>query len=393
MSRSAQNHFVYIQVEATEILFQVFRYEEQGYDAVLIEASSIDGDFLNARSLEQPLRELINRLSRFPQARIIVGFHAGLFVTRESVVTLRRAEPRTIIDEAELENLISSGLWKVFSRSQADIAQKIATPESSVVMLNAFIEQVRVDGHRVVSPVGFPAHTVELTIRYGATSRIVREFLAPLLSGEQEIYVVEIGVSELSRLTEYEKSCQMLVRVSETRTYVYASSEDGLGHVDTINWGRFSLIHAVMDTFMIAQEQAVALLSRMERGLTSDLMRKKVEGLLAQEVAVLLKGIEAHTERIGASQVYVSAPFSIPSVLFRQSGRGRADTAIPVHTIPYNPHSGKDKSALPLSVKPNASSLSALCAIAHAAVRFFEPSDLQKIAKRRARWLVGESNS
>lgn len=388
-----QNHFVYIQVEATEILFQVFRYEEQAYDAVLIEASSIAGDFLSARSLEQPLREQMNRLTRFPRARVIIGFHAGLFMTRESVITLRRPDPRATIDESELENLISSGLWKIFSRSQSEIAQKIATPESAVVMLNAFIEQVRVDGHRVVSPVGFPAHTVELTIRYGATSRTIREFLAPLLSGEQEIYVVEIGVSELSRLTEYEKACQMLVRVSETKTYVYAASEDGLGHVDTINWGRFSLIHAVMDTFMIDQEQAVAFLSRVERDLTSSLVRKKIEGLLAQEVAVLLKGIEAHIEHIGASQVYVSAPFNLPSVLFKQSGRGRADRAVLVHAIPYNPHSGKDKSALPLSVKPSASSLSALCAIAHAAVRFFEPSDLQKIAKRRARWLVGESNS
>lgn len=386
-SQKPGEHFVYIQAENSEVIFQVFRFQERAYDAVLVKAKSTAGDFRTAEAVAPVLADYIAEAQKLPY-RIIVGLHSGLFSSAQIIVTLRRDDPRRLIDEAELENLISSGLWKISSREQKEMARKMNTGESEVACIGALINRVRVDGHRVISPIGFPAHTVELTVLYSAAPRSVHHVLAPLLSGEHEVYCTEIGVSELQHLADQNGEQEFLfMRVSETHTYVYEAAGGELAYVDTIHWGRSSLIGALINELMMSREQVVALLARAESGLTSPHVRRRIEALLLEEVGILLNGIGAHVGKGKASMVYVSAPFSLPAALFAENAARRAGISVPIVAMPNNSHGEKEQSALPLSMKTTASSVSALCANAWAAQRSFEQSDLQKIAARRARWL------
>lgn len=385
-----KNSFAYIQVEATEIIFQLFRFEERVYDAVLLKSKSVAGDFRQMASAAPVLASYIDEARRIPGCRVIVGMHSGLLTTTETVVTIRREDPRRPVDDAELENIVSSGLWKIFSRDQKTLAHKMNCAEASVVLVGAFITQVRVDAHRVASPVGFPAHTVELTVLYSASSKAAHDVLAPLLAGEQEVYCTEIGVSETLRLAEQKSAGNfVLMRVSEAYTYVYAAHQDEISYIDTIHWGRRSLVHSLVHELMINEEQAINLLRLADAGLTSLHVRRRIETLLLQEVSVLLKGIGSHVGRKEVEAVYVAAPFSLPPAIFGDTAARRAGIEVPVIPMPNNSHGEKGESALPLSMKPTASSVSALCANAWAALRSFEQSEVQKIAKRRARWLAG----
>lgn len=388
--QKTKNCFAYIQVEATEIIFQLFRFEERVYDAVLLKVKSTAGEFKNVESLVPVLSSYIEEAQRIQGCRVIVGMHSGLLTTAETVVTIRREDPRRPVDDAELENIVSSGLWKIFSRDQKALARKMNIAEASVAVLSACITQVRVDAHRVASPVGFPAHTVELTVLYSASAKSVYDLLAPLLSGEQEVYCTEIGVSEALRLAEQKGAGDfVLMRVSEAYTYVYAFHDDELGYLDTIHWGRRSLIGSLTHELMISESQATRLLHLADTGLTSVHVRRRIEAFLLQEVAVLLKGIGSHAGRKEVEAVYVAAPFSLPPALFGDTAARRAGIGVPVIPMPNNSHGEKGESALPLSMKPTASSVSALCANAWAALRSFDQSEVQKIAKRRARWLAG----
>ncbi|MDO8602016.1 MAG: hypothetical protein Q7R62_02745 [bacterium] len=392
--QKSKDYFVYIQVENSEVIFQLFRFQERAYDAVLIKIKSTSGDFKNAESLGSVLTEYINEAKKIPNCRIIIGLHSGLFSTAQTTITLRREDPRRIIDETELENLVSSGLWKVFSREQKDLARKMNIPEADAVFAGALIPQVRVDGHRVASPVGFTAHTVEFTVLYSVSSRAIYHLLASLIFGETEVYCTEIGMSELLRLADLNNLNDfLLMRVSETHTYIYASSEDNLTYVDTIAWGRNSLIGALVNELMMSRPQAIELMHRADIGLTSGHVRRRLESLLLQEVSVLLKGIGAHVVEGKSKAVYVSAPFSLPAALFGEAAARRSGTIIPVIALPDNSRGEKSQSALPLSMKTTASSISALCANAWAANRSFEKNDLHKMTKRRARWLASDSTS
>ncbi len=382
---------MYIQVENTEVIFQIFRFQERAYDAVLVKTKTVSGDFKSAEKIAPVLAAHIAEAQKL-QYRVIIGLHSGLFSSVQAITTLRREDPRRHIDEAELENLVSSGLWKIASQHQKGMARKMNIAESDVVCIDALVTQVRVDGHRVISPVGFPAHTVELTVLYSAASRTIAGILAPLLAGEQHVYCTEIGMSELLHLADQnDKRDVLFMRVSETHTYVYESSGGELAYVDTIAWGRSSLVGALTNELMMSKEHVAALLQRAESGLTSAYVRRRIETLLLQEVAVLLKGIGAHVGKTTAQVVYVSAPFSLPMAIFSEAAAKRAGITIPLVAMPNNSHGGKTESALPLSMKTTSSSVSALCANAWAANRSLEHGDLQKIAKRRARWLRSAS--
>lgn len=386
--------FIYIQVETTEIIFQLFRYEERAYDAVVLRTKSVMGDFKTLEAVGPVLSAYINEARKMPECRVIIGLHSGLFSTTQTVITLRREDPRHIIDEAELENLVSSGLWRIFSGGQQKLARKMDIGEATTVLVGALISQVRVDGHRIVTPVGFPAHTVELTVLYGATSRAIHELLLPLLLSEQQVYCTEIGMSELLRLAKRKDDEDfLLMRVSEAHTYVYQSADEESGYVDTISWGCRSLVGTLMNELMISKWQAVELLRRADAALVSEYVRRRIEALLLQEVSVLLKGISAHADQKEIGAVYVSAPFSLPEALFGEAAARRSGIWVPVIPMPDNSRSEKTESALPLSMKLTASSVSALCANAWMADRSFEQSDVQKIVRRRARWLAGSSAS
>lgn len=389
----SHDQFVYIQVEAGEIIFQVFRFQERAYDAVLLRTRSVTGDFRSAESVAAVLPAYLNEARSVSHSRLIIGLHSGLFSTAQTTVTLRRDKPEQLVSEAELENLISSGLWKINSRQQRQLARKLNIVESATVFIGAFIASIRVDGHRVASPVGFSAHTIEFTVCYSVSSHMLYQTLLPFLSGEQEVYCTEIGMSELFRLASQVSDRNfLLVRVSEAHTYVYAAVESEQEYLDTINWGRNSLIGSFEQELMMSREQTGELLRRAESGLTSIQVRRRVEALLLQEVSVLLKGIGAHTEHSKATAIYISAPFTLPASLFTEAAAKRAGISIPVVAMPDNSHGEKTQSALPLSMKTTASSISALCANAWAAHRFFEQSDVQKIAKRRVRWLAHGSS-
>jgi hypothetical protein len=215
--------------------------------------------------------------------------------------------------------------------------------------------------------------------------------LAPFLSGEQEIYCTEIGVSELLRLADQQAEGFLFVRVSEAYTYVYSAEDGELSHVDTISWGRNALVGSLVHELMISREQAFELLYRAETGFTSAHVRRRIEALLLEEVSVLLKGIGAHVDKRKTKSVYVAAPFSLPEALFSEAAVRRSGIGVPVAIMPDNSHGEKTQSALPLSMKTTASSISALCANAWAANRSFETSDLQKTTKRRARWLASSA--
>lgn len=385
-----KDFFVYLQVEVSAVIFQLFRFSERVHDAVLVETRSTAGNFSDLSDALPILAGYLEQAQRIKDCRVIIGLHSGIFSTSETVITFRREKPAEIIHEVELENVISSALWKVFSRDQEGLARKMRIIESATTLATALIRQIRVDGHRVVSPVGFPAHTLELTILYGATSRTLYDFLAPYIAGEREVYVTEIGMSEVLQLAEEPASDPFLfMRVGELYTYVYRSMTGEARYLDTIVWGRRSLMRVLTSRFMISESQASELWGRVQAGLTSVATRKRIEALLLEEASVLLKGIIMHASQERFQAVYIAAPFSLPEALLSQMHPRRLGVRVPVIPMPADLHGIKKESALTLDMKTLASSVSSLYANAKVAGEFFAVSDINKIAKRRVRWLAG----
>lgn len=384
-----ENKFTYIQVEASDISTTFFRFDERTSDAVITDSQIINADFLFAHQVGATLASTLARVAD-EKRKLIIGLHSGICSTIQTAITIRRPQPQKIIDEPELESLISSAIWKAITGSQSEVAAKVNVSGPGLVPVSASVLKIRVDGHRVATPIGFPAHTIEITLIYTVIPRVLFETLTPLFFAERESYITEIGMSDLLQITSRKKEDEaILVRVSEKYTYVYHAKEDEKRYLDTIYWGRGSLLGALTNTLMISERQALELLRRAEDGLTSSYVTKKINALLLEEAAVLLKAVGVYARK--ASKVYIESSFSLPEDILKADIAAKAGVSVPILVMPSNPHGGKAKSALSLRMKSSAPTIAMLCANAAAAIRFFEQSDIQKIAKRRARWLASSS--
>lgn len=225
---------------------------------------------------------------------------------------------------------------------------------------------------------------------YGALPRLLYEAFAPLLSSEFEIFISELGVAETKHMAQQHGTAPFLfMRVADTATYVYGMADGEAGYRDTIQWGADSLSGALAELLQISGPGATEIIRRSREQLVSAHVERRVAALLAEELAILLKGIGAHVEGGRYATVYVAAPFTVPQDLLSPHLAQAAGLASRVVLVDEEQRGKKNDFGLPLEKIGADISLFSLVSGAKLAEQLGGASELTKIARRRARWLAG----
>src|SRR3989344_8142460 len=105
---------------------------------------------INRASANEELKKIFTK-SFYPQSyKIIFIFDSTTAVTNYEMVALARDDAKKTIDESELENLVSQGLWRLFDQNRHISGQRFNIEDLEILLCDVRIYSFRVDGMQSV---------------------------------------------------------------------------------------------------------------------------------------------------------------------------------------------------------------------------------------------------
>lgn len=263
------------------------------------------------------LKRLLAKFGMRRGERLFLVLDPASATTVHAGVTILRQRPADPIDEADLDNLIGQGIWKAFDRYRRRAAAKMDTGEIDVLLTDARVRRILLDGHRVVNPLGFPARAVEFHFVCTMCPRQFIEAMRAALPPGQGATFVENGALYAEAALPAAKGDPFLfANVFGGRTDVWSVEGASLAYLESFPWGAENVRRAVIESCGVTPSSAAALLAAYAADDASPRFLRRFEELLLGELQMFANGISMILERVPAKAVYVNPFSALPKVLF-----------------------------------------------------------------------------
>ncbi|MDO8429882.1 MAG: hypothetical protein Q7S73_00770 [bacterium] len=341
-------------------------------------------------SIVKELKSLLKKIRNPKSYKIILSLDSKLGTTIHSSVSLVRQNSKTVIDEADIDNLISQAIWRFFDRQRLKVAQKMDIDDVDVLLSDVRIRGIRLDGHRVVNPIGFKSKSVEI---FFSQTFIVREFmrgLRDLLPKDNLVLITETGTAISHILSKILGKDQFfLANLFPDQTSIYLASSNRLSHLDNFEWGENQLTHLLGRHFRLDSETAKSVIDNYIADNASQNFLRRFEGILTKELQIFVNGLESLVgEENKSSDIYLNSFFNLPPVVFSSRFQNRFQKSIKL--LPLSTNLITEKLGYEVQFKKSVSVKNPLSLLAaFFEINFLPQNDkMSHLANRRVRWLV-----
>ncbi|MEX0594850.1 MAG: cell division FtsA domain-containing protein [Patescibacteria group bacterium] len=158
-----------------------------------------------AKNCEMAIEEAANQAQYLPD-KAIVGIAGELVKGTTSTVKIRREQPATQIQLAELQDIVNKAQAEAFRAARAELAVETGQEEIDVQLVNAAIVNVTIDGYKVSNPMSYQGKELSVgvynafapIVQLGALETVVNELGLELLAVAAEPYAVARCLDEES---------------------------------------------------------------------------------------------------------------------------------------------------------------------------------------------------
>ncbi|MBI2025138.1 MAG: hypothetical protein HYT03_03580 [Candidatus Harrisonbacteria bacterium] len=336
---------------------------------------------------EDSLPKLLKQLPNPKRYKILTILDSHLATTVYSSMVLVRENYKELIDEPELDNLISQAIWKYFDRQRHKIATKMGVTDLDIVLTDVKIRGMRLDGHKVVNPIGFKSKTVE--VQFSQTF-LLRGFINKIKNSlplDQMVFVSEHGPAWSSVITKSHKTDNFLLAgLFQDKTLLFLADGGQHSYWNKFNWGELSLHLSLAGDLSLDTETSAKIISKYVAGDASETFKRRLEGLLSKELDVLARGLDLAAKKTDTKTIYVHTFFDLPN-LFNGNFRNRFERAVELKPLTVDLIA--QNFDFDIIFKNDGDSKYAFGLIAGLLEWYLSPQDdkLSQLAKRRVRWL------
>ena len=376
-----------------EILSQFVRisFLKVNFDKKILEVGKVifkEYQLANQNSPLELVKKLLRNFGKLSRYKIILSLDPALATTIYSTVVLLRDKPKEPIDDSDLDNRIAQGIWRLFDRERSHAALKMKVKDLDVLLTDVKVKKIKLDGHKVVNPIGFKAKTLEIQFSQTFNPRSFVVEIKKIIPAEQVMLMAEAGTLEADILTKASGlSNFLLLDLMSDRTHIFLSDGGTIAYLNTCVWGHEHLIGSLADFFSVSPPVAEKIFKLYLIQRASPAVLKKIEKLLVLEFEQLINFLAKPLAKYDCSCIYLM-PFSdLPEFVYSYNLRSslRSKTKfLPANLTFISEHLGfhiKCKPTLAPSIFPTLAGLLGF---------YFSPHDdkMNRIARRHARWLI-----
>ena len=323
---------------------------------------------------------------RFPA---IISLNSDLASTIYSAVSLVRSNAHDVIDEVDLDNLISQAVWKFFDRHRAKVAQKLKVNDFDVILTDVRVESIRLDGHKVVNPIGFKARSIEIHLCQTFTTRPVVSELRSIFPMENVRLVAENGTVWSRVVSRTQSDPKFFVaNIFSDRTSLFLSDGLWLSHYNDFEWGSRNLRLALGEALALDEATAEGVMARYVANEASEIFINRTEKLLAREMDYLVKMLNLPAKETGVRQIYLHHFAELPPFAFSSSVKNKFDFTVKLEPLTHSFISDNHGYNLKFNKKVDSRLAYGIFSVAVEALLAPQQGAVSQMARRRVRWLT-----
>jgi len=334
------------------------------------------------------LRQAQKSLPPKTDFHLIINLHPGLATTIHSGTGIIRPENEKPITETELDQIIASALWKIFTTQRARAATILQIHPGESVLVDVEVLNILLDGHKVMNPVEFKARAAEVWCQETIAQKEIIELLVATVDAKKIVAINE-SAGQIARMVSGKYSQYVFAYCGTTQMTLYWISEDKITARQTINWGVHAYKAALMRELHLNDFEANEIISQYQNQNLSKKVQKEIHELLVGELAFFLNGLALQYHQKKFSAVYIYTEERPPVQINDRALLKRMEIPFAVHICNAQSISEKNKFAVQLeeSEKKNKKQFDSALISVIAAYTRYPGANLKTIAQRRSRWL------
>ncbi|MDP2695773.1 MAG: hypothetical protein Q8O87_00800 [bacterium] len=383
------NRFLVIEILNHELKATLIKadFTKRTFNFIKSKSEPIESADYNYENIAAKLEEILSVFGKLQRFKILLNLDPRLATTIYSGVALVRDNNKDPIDDGDLDNLISRAIWGFFDRHRSKVAAKLGINDLDVILSDVQVNGIKLDGHKVINPIGFQAKSVELQLSLTFTVRDLINRIKNILPKENIVFISEDGSAWSHLLSGISESDRfILANVFLEETTLFSVHGSALGYLDTFDWGKANLSRALMDKLSVNKITAERILEKYSVSDASPTFIKKLESLIIDELTLLIKGLEHAMGKADVRQVYLNPFFAMPPVVFSNYFKNKFSKSIKLKHVHNGLVSQKFNHELKLK-DANHNAVATLTGVLMGGA-MARNEHISKIAKRRIRWLI-----
>ncbi len=228
--------------------------------------------------------------------RAIIGIAGELVKGTTTTVHYERAHPEVRIDMPELKNIMQKVQWKAFDRIRKQLAWETGQNELDVKLINATVVSVKIDGYRIVNPMGFQGRDVSISvfnayapmIHLGALQKIADELDVDLLAIAAEPYAIAQSISTY----DHPEFGAIIIDVGGGTTDVALVRNGGLEGTVMFALGGRAFTKRLARAMNLSFDEAEVLKLKYATGTIGQNVSEQIEKVFQEDCEVWMSGFE-----------------------------------------------------------------------------------------------------
>lgn len=239
-------------------------------------------------------------------------------VTIFSLVTIPRDNPRQELGLTDLENYISQAIWKTFDQCRSEAAARLEVNEVDLLLTDARVMEIRIDGHPVINPQGFTGSRLEVIL---AITMVKRDKFI-----EEADIILEGGSVRAHLLAKGENlSDAVYIEVKDNATTFFHITSHRTAYLSEFDWGERELIKLLKEELGLATDQtAQAIYLRCIQGELGEKATKKVNKIFHDAFSTFVNGgvmtlknfLKPRSDKL--PPIYLKSFFPLPTSVYRK---------------------------------------------------------------------------
>ena len=231
----------------------------------------------------------------------VIGIAGELVIGITRTIKLHRANPRSPITAEEMTKIVKKVEQLAGQHARDTIAEQTNNPNTEVRLVNSAIVNLYIDGHKVVSPVGFKGNLIAVEI-YTAFAPLVHVSALEKVADELSLDLLAISVESFAvtraLLGDDPDSTDTLIviDVGGGTTDIAVVDDGGVQGTETFSLGGESFTRKISTALGIDQLAAERIKLFSSDPRLDPAIKQKLDQAIATTTSVWLSGVEVALE-------------------------------------------------------------------------------------------------
>ena len=239
-------------------------------------------------------------------------------VTIFTLVTIPHDNPRQEIGLTDLENYISQAIWKTFDGCRSEAAVRLEVDEADLLLTDARVMEIRIDGHPVINPHGFTGSKLDVVL---AITMVKRDKFT------KEADIILEGGSVRAHLLAKSQDLKdaIYIEVKDNTTTVFRITPERTAYLSEFNWGEKELTKLLKEELGLADDDsAKGIHLRYVQGELSEKTIKKIDKVFYNAFSTFINGgvmtlknfLKPRVSKL--PPIYLKSFFPMPASIYRK---------------------------------------------------------------------------